>query len=368
MRIVQLIDSLRPGGAERFVVDLSNQLAENNEVYVMTFRNRGANCDFYRNQLSPKVKQITYYSKSTVWAKIWQLFFVLKEMLRIRPDIIHTHLVAFNYAILPFFLIPRVKVFYTIHNVADKDTEMGIVATTRKVLLRNRFCGITISPYCEKTFQSFYGYSSFAMIENGCRPLTLSADIDNARQEIQGYKHTDRTKVFVCVARIMEAKNHILLIDSFNRITKEGYDVELLLIGSWDYDLALKEKLDEAIQCDRIHFLGVRENVPDYLALCDFFCLSSLWEGLPISILEAGMSGCYPISTPVGGVPDVLKDDNWGLLSTNLSVDCYCEALKKALNTNVDREALARLYNSHYTMKTCADKYLRQYERALETR
>lgn len=68
----------------------------------------------------------------------------------------------------------------------------------------------------------------------------------------------------------MEQKNHELLIQSFNEFAKEN-DAVLLIIGDYENNMILKEKLDQLITTDAVFFLGTKNNVGDYLLLTDFF-------------------------------------------------------------------------------------------------
>lgn len=352
--------SLSAGGAERFAVDLSNELSRNNDVYMVTFRDY-PNADFYRPQLSSKIRQIIYRGKFSILSKLWQLFVVTYFLWRIKPEIIHTHTIAISYAVLYSLINNKVKVFYTVHSIAAKDTEKGISTKMRKYLLKGRFRAVTISKECERSFVDFYGYKSYATIENGCRDLVLSNQIEVVKREIRELCPTAQTKVYICVARIMEVKNHIMLIEVFNRLAERGDDFILLLIGKYDEGSELKKRLDTVIRTERIHFMGPRTNIPDYLECSDYFCLASLWEGMPISILEAGLSGCYPICTPVGGVVDVIKDNKWGCLSDEISIDSFIKAIDRARNFSIDRDSLSELYKSRYTMARCAKEYFAVY-------
>jgi len=322
----------------------------------LTFRDY-PNTDFYRPQLSSNIHQVIYRGNLSLFNKIWQLFVVTYYLLRINPDIVHTHTIGISYAVIYSLISCKVKVFYTVHNLAMYDTERGMPALLRKYLLKRRFRAITISRECEESFRNYYGFNGYATIQNGCREFKVSEKISEVRNKVKSLCPTADTKVYICVARIMEVKNHIMLIDVFNRLAERGDDFILLLIGKYDVASDLKNKLDAAIKTDRIHFLGTRTNVQDYLACSDYFCLASLWEGLPISILEAGLSGCYPICTPVGGIVDVLKDDNWGCLSEEVSADSFIKAIDKAKHVHKDREALSELYTSRYTMARCAREY-----------
>ena len=81
---------------------------------------------------------------------------------------------------------------------------------------------------------------------------------------------------------------------------------------------------------DRLLFLGEINYPTDYLFLSDYFILSSKYEGMPISLIESFACKCIPISTPVGGIPEMIDDD--GFVSKSLSLDDFENSILKALN------------------------------------
>lgn len=364
MKILEVIDTLAPGGGQRFVVDLCNEMAASNEVYLAKLRIK-PNSEFYKKDLDPKVKLLSYDGTLGSFSKVWQIFVVIRMIWKIRPDVVHAHLVMFNYMIFPVLLFPRIKFYYTVHNLADKDTNPGLNFIFKKWLFRKKIRAITISDLCEQSFLDFFTYNSFRMIENGCRKLYTTEDLSEVEREVSGYRRTTDTKVFVNVARLMRQKNHQLLVEAFDEFVSKGFDAVLIIIGDYDsYDemKKIKSELDAVITTDRIYFVGTKHNVSDYLAVSEFFCLASKYEGLPISLLEAGLSGAYPISTPVGGVPDVVKDESWGLLSADLTVESYVKLLTQAYEVRLDREKIKELYRSRYLMSTCSAGYLKAFK------
>ncbi|QBQ39825.1 glycosyltransferase [Sphingobacterium psychroaquaticum] len=355
MKILELIDSLAPGGGERFVVDLSNALSLQNQVSLVKFRDK-RNADFYNKDVESRVKLISYPGKFDLFSKVKQIFEVIRIIKEERPDIVHAHLIAFNYIIIPVLIFNNIKFYYTVHNVADRDTNSSIDLYLKKWFFKRKVGAVTISELCERSFINLFGFKSKGVIENGCRNVTASDLAAETASEIARYKKTSATKVYVNIARLMEQKNHELLIQSFNEFAKEN-DAVLLIIGDYENNMILKEKLDQLITTDAVFFLGTKNNVGDYLLLTDFFCLSSKWEGLPISLLEAGICGTFPICTPVGGIPDVIINETWGILTKDLTVASYVEALERSFKLNTNREEVRRRYTERYLMSICADKY-----------
>lgn len=359
MKILEIVETLAPGGGQRFVVDLSNELSKKNEVAICTFRIK-KNSEFYRSEIYPEIKQFIYKGNWSIKSKIIQLFIIFKTIKKYQPDIVHCHLLAFPYVILPSLIFHKIKFYYTVHNIADKDTAPGISSYLRKVFLRKKIKAITISPYCEQTFKEYYKYPSFKMINNGCRDVVLTPQYPTVKTEIDKLKKTPNTKVFINVARIMEQKNHKLLVSSFCEFIKRGHDAILLIIGDTSNNL-IKKDLDQINTSNNIFFLGVKNNIPDYLAASDYFCLSSLWEGLPISLLEAGLIGLYSICTPVGGIPDVIINNSMGILSKDLTMDSYVNALEKAWHTTPNPDYIRSFYKEKYSMQYCAEQYNKNF-------
>jgi glycosyltransferase involved in cell wall biosynthesis len=109
------------------------------------------------------------------------------------------------------------------------------------------------------------------------------------------------------VGRIYDVKNHRLIIEAMKVLEAEGANVIALIVGGHYHRTRLC--IDELIK-DKpasVHFMGKANNVGDYLLNADAFLMPSLYEGWPISLLEAMSVGLVPICTPVGGLLDIIK-------------------------------------------------------------
>lgn len=102
-------------------------------------------------------------------------------------------------------------------------------------------------------------------------------------------------KVIGHVGRFFPQKNHDFLIDIFNEIYKKDKDTVLLLVGGGELDDALKNQIKEKVRNlgleDAVEFLGVREDVDRIVQTFDVFLLPSLFEGLPVTMVEAQAAG-----------------------------------------------------------------------------
>jgi glycosyltransferase involved in cell wall biosynthesis len=196
-------------------------------------------------------------------------------------------------------------------------------------------------------------------IDNGTAPTFRTAQFESVKSEVEAMKRTLNSRVFIHVARFDAQKNQNLLIDAFNELNKRGVDFLLLVLGP-RFDTSEAQPL-VAKACDRIKFLGVKSNVADYLYCAEAFCLSSNFEGLPISLIEALSAGLILTCTPVGGIPDVIEDGVIGYLSEDVSLDAYVEAIERYLKDGLSPERNIDYFNANFTMSQCAKKYLAVY-------
>jgi len=355
MNIVEIIPQLSSGGAERFVVDLCNELSKRHQVTLIVYYDL-EDYGFYYDELSERVG-VECLNKNR--GLDLQLFSKIHKILRkIKPDVVHLHTRAINYIFPILFFKNDFQCFMTIHNDAEKEAGNLWGRVLRRHCFENgRIVPVAISNESLRSFREFYHLTAH-MILNG-RNITQEVETPlTITEEFQSYKPTSKTHVIVCVARFTKVKRQDMLARIVSRLSKEGYDISLLLIGKHLDDEVLENV--KRIESDVIHILGEKNNPLDYLRLADAFCLCSSYEGMPISLIEAIGVGTIPVCTPVGGIVDVINEQN-GFLSDDLSEESYYIALKRFMDTDKDtldemRKQLQLSYKP-YSMAECAEKY-----------
>lgn len=116
--------------------------------------------------------------------------------------------------------------------------------------------------------------------------------------------------IVLTVARLDEQKGHRYLIEAAAQVP----EAQFVMAGDGPLRTVLEAQVQALGLQQRITFLGYREDIPDLLAACDVFVLPSLYEGLPLSILEALAAGKPIIATRIGGTDEVVIDGETGLL------------------------------------------------------
>jgi glycosyltransferase involved in cell wall biosynthesis len=118
------------------------------------------------------------------------------------------------------------------------------------------------------------------------------------------------------------------LIQAFADLLKSDLDVVLRIVGDGECRSSLEALAARLGICDRIDFRGERQDVRSELAGMDVFVLPSLWEGLPLALLEAMATALPVICSDVDGIPEVVTDGENGILIPPSSPDALSAALR----------------------------------------
>lgn len=356
MKIVECIHSLGPGGAERFLVDLCNELCEKHEIYLLVL-----NCskeklrNFYCPELSDRIHLIDlgYEGKS----KPKYMLRLYKLIKNIKPDVVHVHCVL-PFLFLTILLYHKCVYVQTLHNKA----ELGIPRYRKisKFLFSHKIVQlVTISQSNKQSFEKFFKLKNDKLIYNGRLMPHKTELFDLAQKEVESYKKHLNDKILLCVARCNVQKNIGLLVESVNKLSDEGNHVQLLIAGDC-YDETDLGKKWQSMAGESVHFIGTRTNIADYFLLADAFCLSSLYEGMPITLIEAMACKCIPVSTPVSGIVDIIEDGKTGFVAKDFSLESYVQTLHHFMTDGqlIDRNLLFDKYLHNFSMKICAQRYI----------
>ncbi|MBR6170959.1 MAG: glycosyltransferase [Bacteroidaceae bacterium] len=359
MKILEVIQSLASGGAERLVTDLCNELSKTEDVTVLILKDVE---HFYLPQLSPKVKVLE--AKMPLGGSIRQLVQCCKWVNRIKPDVVHVHSHARYTMLLANLLYGRRYKFYlTIHSdVCDHYSHgwSGLQVRLSGFLGRCKF--ITISETNYRQFSTVHPKLKQRLIPNGRALPALTDKADDVRKEMQAYRTTADGTLFIHIARCHPCKDQMLLVESFNELIEEGEKLALVIIGA-GFDSALGKSIAEKA-CNNIHFIGTKDNVYDYLACADAFCLSSKYEGMPITLIEAYLSGKSIISTPVCGATDIVKEGENGCLASGHTKEEYKETVRRFLKNKetISAQAEREKDSCPYAIDECAKRYLEWFK------
>lgn len=145
----------------------------------------------------------------------------------------------------------------------------------------------------------------------------------------------------ITVARLAEQKGHCHLIAAVPLVPEAHF----LLVGDGPDRAALEEQARTLGVADRVQFLGGRDDIPELLSEADVFVLPSLFEGLPIAVLEAMAAGTPVVATAIGGTDEIVAHDETGLLVPPADPSALAAAIRSVLDdpAAAHRRAVAAL-------------------------
>ncbi|MEM8959883.1 MAG: glycosyltransferase [Acidobacteriota bacterium] len=169
--------------------------------------------------------------------------------------------------------------------------------------------------------------------------------------------------VIGAIGRIVGIKAYHLLIEAVHRTRERVHcDLQLVLIGDGDERTRLEKTVDELGANDGVVFAGRRSDVPDLLPVLDAVAFSSLFEGLPIALLEA-MAAARPIvATAVGGIPEAIRHDREGLLVPSQDVIALANAIGRIASDASLRARLGDAARERFLADFHVDRMTERYE------
>lgn len=346
------------GGIESMICGLANEMSKTDNVTVCSIFTPKTE-DVFWNKLSTNINKITL-GKSKAGFSIKEIFRIYKLFKNGGYEVVNMHGMFYYYALSILMLHKKIKFFYTIHSDASKEN----VNWDAKFFPLKKYCfkkgivhPITISEASQKSFEKLYHCQS-SLIYNGVPKPKLTTE-----NLVEKYRITDNTKVFIHAGRIDSSKNQLVLCKVFARLIKEGYDVVLLIAGS-NQDKEIFKSIKPYF-CERIKYLGERKDIPQLMSNCDAMCLPSIWEGMPVVLLESFSVGCIPICSPVGGIVNAIRNGFNGFLSKSSSEEDYYDVMKSflKLKDNEIVEVKQNCINSFpkYDIVNTAKSYLKLY-------
>jgi glycosyltransferase involved in cell wall biosynthesis len=346
MTILHIITGLYTGGAERVVLDLTRAYKEQKHiVYVISLSKKD---DLIKSFYDIGVYPIIYdFSRISLFVS--NLICIIKFIRRNNIDIVHLHL-SHPVILSPFiYCFTKTKMVFTSHsfNVGSKIRELYI-------WLFKNFRHVDIL-FSKNQYKYFYK-KNFHIISNG-------VDVDPYALFFPKFD----VFTFIAIGRLTTVKNHVVLVDFMQKmIYVHKKNVQLIIVGDGDLRSTVENKIHEFRLDNHVHLYGIRNDINVLMAKSHCLLLPSLWEGLPMVLLESGASRLPIICTNVGSVATLLNEDNSYVCSLKdfeknmlYVIDNYKEAVHKA-------NILYQVIRDGYSIKNIANKHLELYRSLLK--
>lgn len=310
MRVLQIIDSLEVGGAERMAVNYANALAEKIEFSgLVASRKEGILLD----QVNQNVSYLFLKKRKAI--DLPAIFRLRNYIKKNQVDIIQAHSSSFFIAILVKILMPKIKIIWHDHYGISQDLK-----SRKSVILKfgsSLFSGIiAVNDDLKNWAQHYLLCKNVSYFPNFIDESSAGlADI-----LLKG----EKGKRIICVANLRPQKNHELLIEGAAILHEKFPDWTFHLVGkdfNDEYSRNLVEKVKELNLSETVFFYGAVNNSKELLKQSEIAVLPSLSEGLPLAVLEYGLASLPVVATNVGEICKVIPSVKEGFVidSDNLN-------------------------------------------------
>jgi len=359
------------GGFEIFTQSVAEEIGKTDDIFVVTGRVANTPRKEDKNRLriirtSPQeLKDLSYSSsKYILGTMIWIFFRSMRIIRKEKIELIHAQ--GFLSGILSYILskLNRVPYIVTIqsadfsvyhHKLDIKPIVRFYEKMERAIFVNAKYCH-AISKHLENHLLK-YGPKNTIVIPNGVDTKKFVPDPDkfSTRKKL-GF---DTENLIVCVSRLEHKNGTHDLIEAAHILDEElkgskQHGFKIIVLGSGSQKDKLREMIEKYGLKEKIFLLGsiLYSEVPKYVAAGDIFIRPSLAEGFGNVFVEAMAAGVAVIGTPVGGIPDFLKDNVNGLFCEPGNPKDIAEKIKKLMN---DEELAQKVITNG--IKTAREEY-----------
>lgn len=359
MKILHVITSLRTGGAEKLMVDLLPRLRQRgHDVDLLLFD--GTDTPFRREAEQAGIKVFDLGIGGSVYSPL--------RLLKLIPffkkyDIIHTHNTAPQYFVAIASCFKRVKLVTTEHGGSNRRRAIRGFKIIDKWMYRHYDNVICIAEKTQKNLLNYLGKSLHGMV-------TINNGVDIARYaDAMPSKELDSiapgSRKIIMVAGFRWEKDQDTLIKSLKELPQRFH---LFLVGDGVRRPELESVVREENLATRVHFLGLRSDVPSLLHAADYVVMSSHFEGLSLSSVE-GMSVGKPfLASDVDGLREVANGA--GILFPHSDSKAIANEIMALENSPEEYRSVAdacRQRASQFDISKMVDGYAKIYESLDET-
>jgi len=364
-RVLHIVPDMGVGGLPRVVETLCRTTdADAYDVGVLTLNFAGEIAealatDGYHVHALPRNADGPDYG---AWRRVADL------LRRERIDIVHTHNTqAFMHGGIGAFLARTPLLIHTDHARDFPDRLKYHVYERVLSTIAYRVVGVSAH-----TTENLHRYEwiprrKLLTIPNGIEGRLFDGAVDRAAlRDSMGVPRD--AELLLLGARLEPQKGITYLIQAMARLAASRPRLHLALGGIGSLRESLEAEARELGVADRVHFLGVRLDMPSLLRAADIFVLPSNWEGLPMIVLEALGARCPIVATSVGGVPSAVRDGETGTLVPPQNPDALAAALATMLDYPDEAARRAgngrRLFDDTFSAAAMARAYEQLYRRA----
>ena len=301
-KVIEYLEgSLSDGGAETLVKDYVLFLDKERFEPIVLVDWIFTDSANYKRLKDSGIQIVSLYKRYSIFYRAVNKFFreqyidfKLKRILKkLKPDVIHIHLSALHHIEKIANELKDVRLFYTCHSTPSAffDDDEREDNAAKYLIANNDLRLIALHDDMKEELDERFSVSNTVVVKNGINLDSYRHPAINKNEMRKSLRISDDAFVVGHVGRFSPEKNHRFIIEVFSLLLQKEPKAFLLLIGTGDERESIEGLIKEKGIEERVLILSSRTDIPELLNAMDVFVLPSLYEGLPVSLIEAQASG-----------------------------------------------------------------------------
>ncbi len=194
-------------------------------------------------------------------------------------------------------------------------------------------------------------------VESGCVGL---------RKEAEAVELNPDEKILLHASNFRQVKRVVELVEIMRIVVDHFPKARLIIAGDGPTRIEVERKIEALDLCNNIHLLGVKSNMQEIMCSADLFLLNSTLEGMPLVLLEAMSCSLPVVTTPAGGIPELVRPGQDGMVTKGFSQEEYAQAVIELLENDEKRKELGKAGRRRVEESFSAERIVRMYEKVFE--
>jgi L-malate glycosyltransferase len=362
--VCQVLHSLRVGGAEVLAARLARRLREDYRFLFVCLDELGTLGEALRAE--GFTVHVLGRRPGVDWGCARRLASLLR---REQVDLLHAHqYTPFFYGMMARLLYRRPPMLFNEHGRTFPDYPRPKRMVANRLLLRRRDRVVGVGQSVRQALICNEGIPAgrVKVIYNGIDLLPFADDTHDRGAARRELGLGDDDLAIIQVARLDSLKDHATAIRALDQVVARCSEARLLLVGEGPEMPKIRELVHGRALEPYVRFLGLRGDIARLLSAADIGLLTSVSEGIPLTLIEAMAAGLPVVSTDVGGVREVVEDGRTALLAPSGDDDALAEAILRLAGDPALRERMGctgrRRAESAFSERRMHDEYLKLYE------
>lgn len=346
------MDSSKYGGIERFNVELSKALREKGFKGVFVYEEEPANHAFVDDLDVAGGEIVVLNSRKNKW-RFCKGF--VKLLRKYHPVLVHAHFTKARFYALPIAYLMGIKrLYFTIHSRMVPKNEIKIHTRLWYNWANKVAKVVAVSDDIASVCKTNWPKAEVRRIYLGVGQVGGNRTENRGRLGL-----TQDQAMLLTVSNFNHIKGLDVLCKAIKVLKTKGLmEVACLyIVGQPETDkLELSSLINELGIGDSVKMEGVTNNVPVYLAAADVYVQASRSEGLPLALMEATSAALPLIGTKVGGIPEIVRDGDNGILVDSENAEMLAEAIAKLMRDETLRQQLGsnslKIYKETFSVES----------------